>query len=350
MAVLTRRELVQARAHLVREPRDYWLRVYRHAMACRFEITLAGEDAQDVAAARRALDRIDDIEARLTVFRDTSMVSRLNRTAAAGPVAVDDDLVELLILCQTLYEKTAGAFDVTSMPLSRCWGFMRREGRLPSREELEAARARVGMSHVFLNRAHCTMHDRAHCTVHFDREGLELNFGAIGKGWALDRIAHTLGGDGVRRALLSAGRSSVRAIEGLPRRSSEGMHRAKAGWCINVASPRVDRPLARVRLREGAMGTSGAGEQFFEVEGKRYGHVIDPRTGWPAEGALSVSVITSQAAVADALSTAFFVGGADLARAYCDRHADVLVLFTPDDASRRTTVMGHFSGADVELE
>jgi thiamine biosynthesis lipoprotein len=96
------------------------------------------------------------------------------------------------------------------------------------------------------------------------------------------------------------------------------------------------------------MGTSGAGEQFFEVNGKRYGHVIDPRTGWPAEGALSVSVLTTDAATADALSTAFFVGGADLARVYCTTHPDVLVVFTPDDRERRTVLIGDFAGADVE--
>jgi len=342
MAVLTRREFARPAAHrepregtpcgnLVREPCDYWLRVYRHAMACRFEITLGGEDASDVAAARRALDRIDDIEARLTVFRDTSIVSRLNRAAAAGAIVVDADTVELLTLCQRLHDDTAGAFDVTSTPLSRCWGVMRREGRLPALEDLDAARARVGVRHVCVN--------RAHCTVHFDRAGVELNFGAIGKGWALDRIAHTLRADGVRHALLSAGRSSVRALGG-----------RGEGWQINVTSPRVERPLARVWLREGAMGTSGAGEQFFEVDGKRYGHVLDPRTGWPAEGALSVTVIASQAAVADALSTAFVVGGADLARTYCNTHPDVLVLFTPDDANRGTMLMGRFAGAGVELE
>ena len=342
MPVLTRREFARPAAHrepreatprgnLVRGPRDYWLRVYRHAMACRFEITLAGEDAGDVAAARRALDRVDDIEARLTVFRDTSIVSRLNRGAAAGPVAVDADTVDLLTLCQRLHEDTAGAFDVTSTPLSRCWGFMRRVGCVPAAENLEAARARVGLRHVYV--------DRAHHTVHFDRAGVELNFGAIGKGWALDRIAHTLRADGVRHALLSAGRSSVRAL------GERG-----AGWQINVTSPRVERPLARVWLREGALGTSGAGEQFFEVEGKRYGHVLDPRTGWPAEGALSVTVIASQAALADALSTAFFVGGADLARIYCNTHPDVLVLFTPDDADRRTMLIGRFAGAGVEVE
>jgi thiamine biosynthesis lipoprotein len=282
-----------------------------------------------VPAARRALDRIDAIESRLTVFRESSVIAHLNRTAARRPVEIDKDIFELLAFCETLHVDTSGAFDVTSTPLSRCWGFLRRAGRLPDAPELEAARALVGMRHVRI--------DCAHQTVHFDREGVELNFGAVGKGWALDDVARTLRADGVRNALLSAGRSSVRAIGG----NGEG-------WHVRLTSPRVERPLAEVFLRDAALGTSGAGEQFFEIDGQRYGHVIDPRTGWPAEGALSVSVITASAAVADALSTAFFVGGQDLARAYCASHPHVLVVFTPDDEERRTVLIGDFDGADVE--
>jgi thiamine biosynthesis lipoprotein len=185
----------------------------------------------------------------------------------------------------------------------------------------------VGMHHVVT--------DPGARSVAFDDEGVELNFGAIGKGWALDRMAEMLAGQGVSHALLSAGRSSVRAI-GAP-------------WAIALTSPRVDRPLAHVTLRCGALGTSGAGEQYFEAGGRRYGHVIDPRTGWPADGPLSVSVITSDAACADALSTAFFVGGADLARSYCDAHDDVLVVLTPDDDVRQPVVIGEYPGADVEV-
>lgn len=343
MAVLTRRELARrfdslalahrkrsvSRADRPRAEADYWLRVYRQAMACRFEVTLAGDDA-DVPAARRALDRVDAIEDQLTVFRDTSAVSYINRTAAHQPVALDDHLLELLLRCAALHDETRGAFDITSTPLSRCWGFLRRQGRLPAGDELTRARECVGMRQVLL--------DAARRTVRFAQSGVELNFGAVGKGWALDCTAQTLRAGGVGHALLSAGRSSIRAI---------GAH--GDGWEITLTSPRRERPLARVRLRHGAMGTSGAGEQFFEVDGKRYGHIIDPRTGWPAEGTLSVSVLTTNATAADALSTAFFVGGAELARQYCATHANVLVVFTPDDDDHRTTLIGQFDGADVEV-
>jgi thiamine biosynthesis lipoprotein len=172
--------------------------------------------------------------------------------------------------------------------------------------------------------------------VRFTRPGIELNLGAIGKGYALDRVAGGLRRAGVRRALLSAGQSSLLALNG--------------DWAIDVVSPRADRgPLARVWLRNAALGTSGAGEQFVIVDGTRYGHVIDPRTGWPAAGVLSASVVASSAAEADALSTAFLIGGVDLAREYCRLHPNLLALVTPDDGAAPTVVIGQHPGARVAI-
>jgi thiamine biosynthesis lipoprotein len=297
-------------------------------MACRFEITLASEDARWVPVARAALDTIDRVEERLSVFRETSAVCELNRRAAAGPVGVDEDLLALLRQCAAIHDATGGAFDPTSTPLSRCWGFLQREGRLPPTTALEEARARVGFQHVRI--------DPDARTVRFDRPGVELNFGAIGKGDALDRVAAGMRAAGVRHALLSAGRSSLLAIGG-----------RHGGWHVDLVSPRLERPVARVWLRGAALGTSGAGEQFVVVDGVRYGHVIDPRTGWPAAGVLSASVVASSAAAADALSTAFLIGGADLARRYCRDHPDVLALITPE-GNDTPILIGHHPGALVE--
>jgi thiamine biosynthesis lipoprotein len=309
---------------------DYWIRVHRRAMACRFEVTLSGEDARHVPAAREVLDEIDRIESALTVFRDTSDLVRLNKTASHAPVAVDEALFALLRLCRELHTSTGGAFDVTTTPLSRCWGFLRREGRLPSAEEIAGARALVGMDGVEL--------DEAGRTVRFRRPGMELNLGSIGKGHALGQVAARLRSRGVRHALLSAGGSSVLALGG-----------RGAGWVVDLRSRQVSRErLARVRLRDAALATSGAGEQFVEIGGTRYGHVLDPRTGSPAAGVLSASVIAADAAVADGLSTAFLVGGIELARRYCADHAGTLALVTPDDGSERPRVFGQCPGATLE--
>src|SRR5262249_19183797 len=143
---LTRRELL-ALAREPAPPRDdsgHWIRVSRTAMACRFEVTLSGEDARHVPAARAALDAVDRIEDRLTVFRETSEVARVNREGGAGEVEASPLLFDLLVRCHTLHAETEGAFDPTSAPLSRCWGFLARQGRLPPAEDIEAARRRVG--------------------------------------------------------------------------------------------------------------------------------------------------------------------------------------------------------------
>lgn len=325
---VTRRDFFMAPTAGHAPAADFWVRVHRQIMACRFEVVLPGEDSGATPLAREALDCADRLEEVMTIFRDTSELSRVNRRAHAGPVVVDPELFALLALCEQLHRDTDGAFDVTSTPLSRCWGFLRREGRLPAPDEIADARAAVGMQHVHL--------DRRRQGVSFDRPGMALNLGAIGKGHALDRIGALLQGRGVKRALLSAGYSSLLASGG-----------TTDPWRVDLRSAVTSEVLARVYLACGAVGTSGAGEQFCEVDGVRYGHVIDPRSGWPATGVLSASVIAIDAASADALSTAFLIGGPALAERYCSKHPDVLALITPSDRSRHPMTFGSYPGARV---
>ncbi|HWJ57015.1 MAG TPA: FAD:protein FMN transferase, partial [Vicinamibacterales bacterium] len=328
-ATLTRRNFLAFDFGDRRRPGDHWIRVHRVAMACRFEVMLSSDDASDMAAARSALDEADDLETLLTIFRDSSVVSHVNRRAASEDVTIGNTLFALLTRSAELHAQTGGAFDVTSTPLSRCWGFLRREGRLPSDAEIEQTRASVGMNHVTF--------DPARHGVSYSRSGVEVSFGAIGKGYALDRMAEVLRSRGARRALLSAGRSSVLAIGGRGR-----------GWPVDVRPRLAGRSVGRLWIRDGAVGTSGAGEQFIVVEGKRYGHVIDPRSGRPAHGALAASVVTGDAASADALSTAFLIGGAPLARAYCEAHPGTMAILVREDGGEATEVFGRYDGATLE--
>jgi thiamine biosynthesis lipoprotein len=306
-----------------------WIRLHRAAMACRFEITLADREGAFVPAARAALDEIDRLEGELSVFRQASIISDLNRRAARTPVAAAPHIIELLARCQWWYQETGGAFDITTTPLSRCWGFLRREGRVPDAAEIDVARGSVGLDCVRIN--------STAGTVTYQKSGIELNLGAIGKGYALDRPSSQLRSAGVPHALLSAGRSSLLGIGG-----------RDGGWWIDLVSPLLaGGPIARLRLWNAAVGTSGAGEQFVIADGRRYGHVIDPRTGWPARGTASATVVASDAATADALSTAFFVGGAGLARRYCAEHRDVLAIITPDEGARYPIVIGQHPGARI---
>jgi thiamine biosynthesis lipoprotein len=223
-----------------------------------------------------------------------------------------------LLLCQELCHETGGAFDITSGPLSLCWGFLRRQGRIPNPDEIEAAKALIGGDKLLL--------DREAGAVRFARPGVEINLGSIGKGYALDRIAAMMR-KSVRSALLSAGSSSICAIG----RGANG----HSSWIVGVRHPgNKEKRLAVVQLRDAALSTSGGEEQFFEYGGKRYGHIIDPRTGWPAGETASVTVIAQSAAVTDALATAFYVGGPGLAASYCDAHPGVLVLMLESGAER----------------
>ncbi len=303
----------------------HWVKVHRTAMACRFEVTLPSEDARHVEAARAALDEVDAIEDALSWFRDTSEVSRVNRAAATAPVAVGASLFALLSLCREIHAATGGAFDPASTALSRSWGFLERRPRLPAEEEIAAARACSGLDKVVL--------DGLARTVRFGAPGVELSFGAVGKGWALDRVAAALRARGVLRALLTAGGSSHRGWGGGP-------------WELVLRPGGEDVGL--LRLRDAALGTSATGEQRFEADGRRYGHVLDPRTGRPAEGVRSASVVASEAAVADALSTAFLVGGPALAGPFCAARPGTMALLALDAEPREIRVFGTRDGVTVE--
>jgi thiamine biosynthesis lipoprotein len=304
--------------------------VAREAMACRFEVTLPASEPGGIAAARSALDEIERLEAQLTVYRESSEVSAINRRAGEAAVAVEPSLFNLLSLAEELHRETAGAFDLTLGPLIRCWGFFRREGRIPGPEELEAARRRVGMSNLELNAA-----DR---TVRFLCPGVEINLGAIGKGHALDQVCANLRGRKVGNALLSGGSSSVVAVGG-----DDG------GWLVGVRHPRKrDSRVATLRIKDSALATSGAGEQYFLSENRRYGHILDPRSGVPARGIAGVTVVATSGAVADALSTAFFVGGSELADRYCGNHPDVLALVVPEDPTSGPEIFGSHPRARIE--
>jgi thiamine biosynthesis lipoprotein len=301
-------------------------------MACRFEVTLDGEARTDIPAASRALMEADRLEALWSVFRDDSLMSGINLHAADGPVCIDAELHALLVRCAAWHADTGGAFDITSTPLSRCWHFLDRAPRVPEPDELAAARERVGATGIVLDESGNSP------TVRFARKGMALNLGAVGKGYAVSRIAGVLAAGGVRDALVSAGGSSVAALGGRGR-----------GWPIAVCTGGTHRrPIANLWLRDAAMATSGAGEQGVEIEGVRYGHIIDPRSGWPARGVRSVTVVAGDGADADALATACFVGGVPLAERLCASHSDVLVVMLPD-ADARARIMGRRYGAHVEV-
>jgi thiamine biosynthesis lipoprotein len=310
------------------------LRFARQAMAATFEIIIPFGTPQAIEAADEALDEIDRLESQLTVFRDNSEVSHLNRHAFQGPIPVEAALFNLLTLAARLHRDTEGAFDIAVGALTKTWGFYKRAGRLPSEEERAEVQQRIGMQHVIL--------DPGQRTVRYLRQGLEINLGSIGKGFALDRAAAILSGQWeIRHALLHGGKSSVLALGSAP-----GM---KNGWAVELRHPwQRERTLGTVRLRDRALATSGATFQHLDYNGRKLGHILDPRSGWPAETVAGASVVAPTAAEADALSTAFFILGVDKAREYCAAHPGVAAVLLPQGDDAVPVTMG-FGPGEINL-
>lgn len=272
------------------------VRLARPAMATRFEIVLYGDNpAQLRRAGNEALAEIDEVEAQLSLFRPASEISHVNARGAAEPVRVSPPVFRLLKRAQKLSEETGGAFDITIAPLMRCWGFMNGSGVWPDPAEVARVRRQVGMNHVIL--------DESNWTVRLDTEGVMLDLGAIGKGYAIDRAAETLREAGVHSALLHGGTSTVFAIGRPPDQET---------WTVAVESPKMagaPQWLAQVPLRDEALSVSAVWGKCFEHEGRVLGHVLDPRTAQPVAGALLAAVALPSATETDALSTALLVEG-----------------------------------------
>lgn len=309
------------------------LTVARRAMACEFSVVFPGSVRGAADAGYAALDEVDRLEQKLSIYIDDSDLSSLNRSAAAGPVLADAEVYDVLRKAVHLSRVTGGAFDAASGSLVRAWGFYRGPKRVPSPPELAAALENSGTRHVRLN--------DTERSVHFARRGVEFNLGGIGKGYAIDRALFRIRQDyRVRSALMQGGQSSLRAVgtpDGEPR-----------GWPLDIGHPLDERrPVARVWLRDRALGTSAAANQFFFVNGKRYGHILDPRTGWPARKLLGASVIARTATEADALSTAFFVLGLEGTREFLRTRPDLAaVLVVPGKTAPEAVAIGD---ADVEV-
>jgi thiamine biosynthesis lipoprotein len=296
------------------------IRLATTAMACEFSVIMNPGPSRQVMIASDALDRIHALEAQLTVYRDDSELSRLNRQAAIESTVVEPNLFRLLQECRRLTVETDGAFDATSGPLIALWRICREQNRVPSDSELQETLTIIGMQHVVF--------DKEAVTVGFNHDGVELNFGGIGKGYALDVVGDRMIDEGLDEFLLHGGRSSILA---------RGDHDGQGGWPVGIRNPAfANHRLATILLKDTAMSTSGSSVQFFRHKGTRYGHILDPCTGFPTEKLVSATVIAPTAAEADALSTAFFVMGVENARAYCDNHPGVGAILIPPPRSGRT--------------
>jgi thiamine biosynthesis lipoprotein len=264
------------------------------AMGTTFTIVAYDEDRLKLeAAVDEAFEEVRRLDSLLSNYKRDSEWSRVNREAGAGPVRVSAELFALLAACVDYSRRSDGAFDITVGPLVKTWGFYKGQGRLPHRAEIRDALARVGYNGLEL--------DAAAQTVRFAKPGMEIDPGGIGKGYAVDRVVAVLRAAGISSALISAGGSSIYALGAPP---------DQPGWKIKIRHPKSpSRTIEEAVLRDESMSTSGSYEKFFVAGGKLYTHIFDPGTGFPATGAVSVSVIAPKTIDSEAWTKPFFIRG-----------------------------------------
>ncbi len=284
-------------------------------MGTAFSVVVWGEDGGRLeSAVAAALDEARRLDGMLSNYRQTSELSQVNRLAAKEPVRVSDELFQLLETCSEYSRASGGTFDITVGPLMKVWGFYRGTGHFPREAEIHGALGHVGYQKMVL--------DAKARTVRFTEDGVELDPGGVGKGYAVDRMVAILKESGIKSALVSAGSSSIYAL---------GTPPDEPGWKVAIKDPRDSmKSAATVTLKDQSLSTSGNYEKFFVADGKVWSHIMDPRTGYPAMGTLSVSVITPETIDSEVWAKPYYIQG----REWTARHKrkDFRVFFCEDKA------------------
>ncbi len=259
------------------------------------EIKVAIAPGEDAARARKAIDEafaeIERIEDVFSVFKEDSELSRINKLNAGETLKISDEAFSLIERSLGYSRMTAGAFDITVGPLVELWKRAKASGTLPSAQEIESARSRVGSENAIL--------DESAKTISFAKDGVRLDMGGIAKGYAAERAAAVLKGYGIRNAVVNAG-GDIYCL---------GRGHKDRPWRIGVQHPRKrNETIAELYLEDRAVDTSGDYQKYFMIKDKRYSHIIDPRTGYPVgDNVVSGTVVAKDSATADAFATALCV-------------------------------------------
>lgn len=272
-----------------------------YCMGTIFNIVAYGSHREHLESAiAEALGEARRLDGMLSNYRPESELSQVNRLGSRGPLAVSSELFQFLSACLAYSGASEGTFDVTVGPLVKVWGFYKGTGRPPQRGEVLQALGKVGYGNVIL--------DEQNMTVRLAQEGVDLDPGGIGKGFAVDKMAGILKRDRVYSALISAGGSTIYAL---------GMPPNESGWKVSIKDPhKPSTVIETVRLKNEAISTSGTAEKFFWEDGKIWGHIMDPRTGYSSMDTLAVSVIASKAVDSEAWTKPYFI----LGHAWTEKH------------------------------
>ncbi len=267
-----------------------------------FAVIAYGADPVQVeGAVALALEEAVRLDHLLSNYKPSSEWSGINREAGKRSVPVSAEIFGLLEACRRYSEDSQGAFDITVGPLLKTWRFYKGSGRLPHRAEIRTALDKVGFRRVEL--------DRTGQTVRFAGPGVEIDPGGIGKGYAVDRMVAILRAQGVQSAFVSAAGSSIFGLGAPPQEPR--------GWKVKIGHPRdSQQTIEEIYLKDMSLSTSGSQEKFFEAGGRIYSHIFDPRTGYPSEGRLQVSVLAPRTLDSEAWTKPVFIEGRTWAAQY----------------------------------
>ena len=306
------------------------------SMGTVFETTIYAPDKYVAEKTfNEVIQEINRLDYLMSNYKKESVLSELNRNASAEPAACNKELVGVIEQSLQYSNITDGAFDITIGPLMKEWGFFKKKGRIPGKEELESALESVSYKNIIIEEK--TIKSLAKKlvtvkTVFFKNPGTQIDLGGIGKGYAVDRAISVLKQNGISSALINFAGNIY----------TFGTPPGKDSWVIGLQHPRKSEGLlGTFEIRDKAVSTSGDYEKFFTIEGKRYSHIIDPRTGNPVKGIVSVTIVTGNATRADALSTGVFVlgleKGMDLIEQLPDVEGIIVYEDTDDKLSTKTS-------------
>lgn len=258
-----------------------------------FQFTLVDRDSISASShIDRLVAEISRIEKLISEWNPETQISAVNRNAGIKPVKVDREVFELAQRAMFYSQISGGAFDISIAALDKIWKFDGSMSRVPSQDIIAKSVENVGYQHIVL--------DSVNSTIFLSRAGMKIGFGSIGKGYAADRGRAVMQAAGVRAGIVNASGDLTTWGEQLSGKL----------WAIGVSNPfKRHKVLKVIKMREGAVATSGSYEKYVEIEGQKYAHIINPKTGYPSQGLVSVTVYGPTAEFANALSTSIMVLG-----------------------------------------
>lgn len=297
-------------------------RLQTRLMGSAFEFVILSGEQKGQFLLEDSINEVKRIEALLTEFSVHSQTSLINQFAGIQPVRVDPEVYDIIQRCKAISTLTQGAFDITASLLKKMYNFKGQKFDMPEEGQIRKALSKVGNDKIQLQKDN---------HVFLTEPGMHIGFGAIGKGYAADCVKKMLISKGVQSAVINASGDLT----------AWGCHLDGSPWKVGIADP-LDpaKALLWIPVRNSSVATSGDYEQYFELNGERFSHTLDPKTGKPVKGIKSVTVISASAELSDALATAIFIMGPEAGLYFVEQLPDTHAIVIDD--SNEVSMSKHF--------